>query len=307
MKIGIVSRIGEFPEKDWKEEFRTFSGKVDYIEIISNCPFFPAQKIERGSPEALKLKELSKRYSLPIKAVHYLPNQCFGATPSKGIENFLEQEEKLHKEYFNLSSLDSKVRANSIEQVKRIFDMAAFLDAGFVTVHGGAYEKKEENDKHLEKLKESLAKIDSYIESNSISQRLCIENLPSLGNFGSEMKETPKKPEELVYCVNGLKNIGIWFDIGHANTLCNPFYFFSTISKTNNVYGMHIHDNLGIRDTHSLLGKGNINFERFFNKLKQESYKGHVSIELDTWPEPPRDMGKHERLSALEYLKNLIN
>ncbi len=305
MEIGIVSRISEFPKEFWREEFKTFSGKVDYMEIISNCPHFPAHNIETNSQKTLMLKNLSQKYKIPIKAIHHLPNQCLGAILTGGVENFFEQEKRLQKEYFNLSSLDEKVRRKSIKQIEDILPVSRFLGADFIVAHGGSYERGEDYPNHLEKLRKSLAEIDYYTEKNFMDKKFCIENLPSVGHFGNEVKELPKKPEEMIDCVSGLKNIGIWFDIGHANSIYNPLFFYDSISKTNKIYGMHIHDNSGNKDDHLPLGMGNIDFKRFIQKLKADNYKGHLSIELDTWPEPPRGMEKHERIAALDYLNSL--
>lgn len=303
MKIGIVSRISEFPQEFWQREFETFSGKVDYMEVISNCPYFPAHKLKLDGQETLMLRNLGKEYKIPIKAIHHLPNQCLGTTQTEGLENFLEKEKELQKEYFNLSSLDEKVRRESIKQVKDIFSILRFLGGDFIISHGGSYEKKEDYQKHIEKLKKSLVEIGTYIERNFEGKKFCIENLPSIGHFGNENKELPKKPEELIECVSGFKNIGIWFDIGHANTVYNPLYFYDSISKTNKVYGMHLHDNSGGKDDHLPLGKGNIDFRRFLRKLKQDDYRGYFSIELDTFNE--EKMEKGERILALDYLNSL--
>lgn len=67
---------------------------------------------------------------------------------------------------------------------------------------------------------------------------------------------------------------------------------------------MHIHDNDGKLDNHLPLGKGDIDFKKFVNKLKEDNYNDYFSIELDTFNE--EKMEKEERKEAIAYISNLM-
>lgn len=75
------------------------------------------------------------------------------------------------------------------------------------------------------------------------------------------------------------KNLGITFDIGHANTAGNPAEFVENYKILNWIIHVHAHDNNGYDDEHLKIGEGNINFIEVLEKLKEIGYDGVISIE----------------------------
>jgi sugar phosphate isomerase/epimerase len=152
---------------------------------------------------------------------------------------------------------------------------------------------------------ESSRKTLEELNPLSTDIKLCVENMPVKGHFGNLTKELPIEARDLLYLVDNLDNIGIAFDIAHANNVENALEFYDRVKESGKILNVHLRDNDGKLDSHLPLGKGNIDFRKFLEKLKQENYQGYFSIELDTWPEPPEPMEKHERINALSYLRNL--
>ena len=306
MKIGFVSRIGEFPEKEWKGEFEIAGeNEVSHLELIINYPFFGPKTYTKEQVKILK--GLAQENKLEL-ILHLLPNQyqlpadiSYGDAP----EQFQEHERYLRDKVFNIASLDIGVRNFSIEEIKRTLDIAKGLDAKLIVIHGGSFKQEEIKDykKNLKKARESLVKLNQEFENSGV--RLGIENLPTKGHSGTTSCELPIYSKDLIYLINGLDNVGICFDIGHANTLKNPIKFYEEISKSGKIWDMHLHDNAGKRDSHLAIGKGNINWLEFLQELKKDNYKGYFSIELDTWNETPKPMETKERIEALGYLKRL--
>jgi len=306
MKIGFVSRIGEFPKKEWEREFQITKEKnLSHLELIINYPFFSPSAEES---QIKKIKELSERYDVKL-ILHLLPNQYrlskkqilqMGAT-KKDINGFLKNESYLKDKIFNIASQDKKVREFSIEEIRKTSELAKKINAKVITIHGGSFSSRENYQLHLKRTRKILEQLNYTLDI-----RLAIENLPTLGHFGNFPNELPIYAKDLIYLVSGLENIGICFDIGHANTIEDPVSFYDKIKKTNKIWNIHISDNKGDKDDHLLLGKGNIDFKKFFKELKIDKYKGYLSLELDTWCEPPEKMSKIERIKALRYIKNQI-
>ncbi|MCK4647424.1 sugar phosphate isomerase/epimerase [Candidatus Pacearchaeota archaeon] len=301
MKIGFVSRIGEFPEKEWKDEFEIAGEKgVSHLELIVNYPFFGPQTYT--SSQINKLKKLATENNLEL-ILHLLPNQYQlpkGIRYSDSPKKFQEHEKDLKNKVFNIASLDERVRKFSIEEIKRTIHIAKKLQAPLIVIHGGSFTENN-SEESLKRARKSLEELNSY--SNKV--KLAVENLPTLGHFGNPPNELPVYTKDLIYLVKDLENIGICFDLGHANTLGDPIEFYEEIKRAGKIWDMHLHDNGGKRDDHLAIGKGNINFRKFMKKLKEDNYKGYFSIELDTWNETPEPMETKERLMALKYLKRL--
>lgn len=283
MKLGIVSRIGEFPEKFWQKEFE-FAGKqkLDHIESIVSARYLTS---DYSKKQIDKINHSADKNDLEI-ILHPWLNE------------YLVDD----KEPFNLASLNDKVRNKSIETVVKLYGLAKKIDAKLITFHGGFFENFRDYAINIETSRRSFEQLSPLFQD----VRLCVENMPIKGHFNNLVKELPVEANDVLYLVDGLKNVGVCFDIGHANTVENAIDFYDKIKTSGKIWNMHIHDNSGEKDDHLPLGKGNIDFKAFFNKLKKDNYQGYLSIELDTWPEwPSKQMEKHQRLAALKYLRNL--
>lgn len=305
MKIGFVSRIGEFPEKEWLGEFETArKAGVNHLELIINYPFFGPQT---ATPNQIsELARLARENDLEL-IFHLLPNQYQlpeDVRHSDAPQKFQDHEEYLRNKVFNIASSDEKVRKFSIEEIKRTIEIAERVHAPLVVIHGGSFEEEEYYATALGRSRKSLEELNLYLRE----VKLAVENLPILGHSGNPVNELPIYSRDLIYLVKGLENIGICFDIAHANTSGNPIEFYKELRKTGKVWDMHIHDNAGERDDHlalDVLEEGGIDFEGFMRILKDDDYRGYFSIELDTWNEFPDAMEKRERIEGLEYLKKL--
>ena len=75
-------------------------------------------------------------------------------------------------------------------------------------------------------------------------------------------------PEDLLTLLEGTE-LGICFDIGHANTTNTVQEFLSLKDRFDNV---HIHDNMGVSDEHLPIGKGTVDFPAVINALGPRRY-----------------------------------
>src|SRR4030042_5218071 len=124
MKLGVVSRIGEFPEEEWRKEFKIFGKnkeKANHLELISNYPYFGPLDYTRKQGGILKRYVEKNRLELII---HLLPNQRgLSKQLSKNIfsseeyaKEFIKHEEK-NQEIFNIGSLNESVRKQSVYEI----------------------------------------------------------------------------------------------------------------------------------------------------------------------------------------------
>jgi sugar phosphate isomerase/epimerase len=89
-------------------------------------------------------------------------------------------------------------------------------------------------------------------------------------------------PKHVVALKNGLASdsVGICFDIGHFNV-----YSKASLSDWLNELGtdiveVHLNDNMGTEDEHLALGKGTVDFRRFFRELAARNIKPQFTIEM---------------------------
>lgn len=306
MKLGFVSRIGEFPEKEWKKEFEIAKQyNLSHLELVVNYPFFGPLTYSKEQVE--KVRKLAKGKGVEL-ILHLLPNQ-YGLSEEdvknmfrENLDKFLENEKYLKERVFNIASDDEKVREFTIDEIKRTLTMAEKLNAKLITIHGGSFPSPKDYPQYLQRARKTLEELNPRLGKI----KLAIENVPEMGHFGPS-NELPIYPRDLLYLVKGLGNIGICLDVGHANNVEEPVSYYKKIRNSNKIWNIHLHDNKGDKDDHLQLGKGNIDFKKFLEELKKDNYSGFLSIELDTWNEPPEPMTANERIGALGYLKNRIN
>ncbi|MBM3331082.1 sugar phosphate isomerase/epimerase [candidate division WOR-3 bacterium] len=162
------------------------------------------------------------------------------------------------------------VRAAGIRQLKQELDWAHGVGAKNVVMHlgfdmnfgmdGGArYTHREFPEYYTRALTESLAELKAYARGES---RLCVENV---GGFRYDL--TPPILDRLI---GG--NLGLCLDVGHINTLkpdvrAKELAFFR--KHRAHIFHSHVHDNSGLRDEHSALGRGRIDFVPFFKLLEK--------------------------------------
>ena len=307
MKIGVVSRIGEFPPKKWVEEFEIFGKNgmyVNHLELIVNYPYLGPLYYTK---EDIKLlRKYAKENKLDL-ILHLLPNQKgLSKTISQRMfdskeitEEFVKYQAELYFSTFNIGSLNKDVREESKNEIIRTLKMAGDVGAKLITIHGGSFEKEKEYKKNLKMSRKTLEEVNPYFKDI----KLCVENIPTIGHANDKIKEFPKTIEDMLYLINGLENVGICLDVGHANVSGNVLTFYNNLSKTQKIWNLHLHDNLGDKDDHLEIRKGNIPFKELFKKLKEDDYKGFLSIELDTWCR--KEIEKNERVKALKYLRKI--
>lgn len=150
----------------------------------------------------------------------------------------------------DIFSSDLIHRMESIKFVKRSIELANRYEAKFAVIHPGY-----RND---EILPEEMAGILNELFDLAASLGI----VPVLENLSR--KTAFYKPDEIKQFQKLLLKPNFALDVGHAN-MENCLEEFMRINRSFCYF--HIHDNLGLRDDHLPLGKGTINWGRFFSEV----------------------------------------
>ncbi|MBW3020987.1 sugar phosphate isomerase/epimerase [Candidatus Woesearchaeota archaeon] len=104
---------------------------------------------------------------------------------------------------------------------------------------------------------------------------VALENNGEYYQFGSNIKEF----KDIYRKVPGLK---MSISSGHANINGNNFLKYLRIFK-GSIINMDLHDNMGDKDTHLSIGKGNINFKPLKLFLKDKRFTCLIDTYRDDW------------------------
>ncbi len=167
----------------------------------------------------------------------------------------------------NLAASSERMRESSVLEMMATVECALQMGAELVTVHPGIrpFVIKGSDEKALARAAKSLRTIDRV--SQEFGVQVAVENMPDF------FMMLGKSASELEAIIDGT-DLGICFDIGHANTTGQ---IDELLSLKDRFVNFHIHDNNGAQDEHLTLGEGNIDFASVLSQLKD--YSGPYVIE----------------------------
>ena len=159
----------------------------------------------------------------------------------------------------NIASISDPVRKASMKETLDTIKVANKLGIDRMTIHPGLSSMSVHgiDYKYLAHAKESMKVLDDAQKEYGIS--LAIENMPNSYFF---LGRTAAELDEIV----GDTDLGICFDIGHANTTGQIDEMIDTFGKR--IKNIHIHDNNGDKDDHLTIGSGSVDFCKVLKKLK---------------------------------------
>lgn len=95
----------------------------------------------------------------------------------------------------------------------------------------------------------------------------------------------------------------VW-DTGHAN-MENDDQYGSILALGEKLCAIHVHDNLGVKDTHQAPLFGTANFDAILRGLKDASFGGYFTLEADNFPLKPGGWPYKRRLDEEPILKRV--
>lgn len=168
----------------------------------------------------------------------------------------------------NLGALTDRMRESSVLEMIAIAEVSLELGVTVVTVHPGltSLSIPGMERRAMEKAKKSLRTLDRI--SNDCGIKFALENMP---NFPPMLGKTAEDLNELV---DGT-NLGICFDVGHANTTGQMELMIPMFKDR--IVNIHMHDNSGKGDEHLTIGEGTVDYPKILKSLSW--YKGNYIIE----------------------------
>jgi len=239
MIYGVSSAI----EQDVEEYIVSAAQNFKAIELVSEYPH-----VHYSIPNVDALAELKSSYGLT-----YTMHAPFCSV--------------------NLASINPKLRETSVNEIVNSITYANDLGCELVVVHPGivSYPRNLPKFERISKANEhdSFTQICEKAEDEKIL--VCLENMPRLPQA---LKQT-WTGEALVQIVNEFGSIFLQLalDVGHCNTTDVPIpqmirYFGSRIKH------VHIHDNDGYRESHSIVGQGSVPWRAVVETLREIRYNG---------------------------------
>ena len=166
-----------------------------------------------------------------------------------------------------------------------------------LTLHPGCVNELSRNDAII-LASQNIKKICQY--ARKYGMMVMLENL--IGE--QELMRLPQEYFELKKLVDE-SNLKFIFDVAHFHASKfddgksqNIIHYVEQIKD--DLYHLHLCDNLGERDTHSRIGTGNIDFETYFKYLKEIGYSSTASSEVlfntvDDLIQTAKDIDKYDK------------
>jgi sugar phosphate isomerase/epimerase len=224
-----------------------------------------------------------KAWEIVAEGRHHLPDIA------KGLEEHLASHDLVCSVHaplsdVNIGSMNHRLREVALREVMVTIEHAGALGLNPVTVHPGFYTPIGHLDKEgvRRKTKDALHAIDRIAMDCGV--KVALENMPAMPITMAT------DPQGLLELLEGTE-LGICFDIGHANTTRNIDDYLALTERFHNV---HFHDNHGQYDQHLVIGEGTVPFASALAKM--QGYKGRFVIEARGMEGAPTS---RDRLQAL--------
>ncbi|HXY53322.1 MAG TPA: sugar phosphate isomerase/epimerase [Nitrospirota bacterium] len=231
----------------------------------------------------------NRRYDLEI----YLSAAVLDQIEKPDLERLLEHLDwtpalTLHAPFMDMNpgAVDPMVRSVTQMRFRQFLKVAAFLKPRVAVFHA-AYDRWRYSGRKDIWLEYSLDTWHKVMDSASkIGLRVAVENV---------FDEDPEALHMLVEKI-GSPDFGFCFDTGHFNIFSSVSMeqWFESLGK--NLIEVHLHDNDGKADSHWALGRGDIDFQRFFRLMRRHSPKPVYTIEAHDKDDVEASLGRVKAL-----------
>lgn len=216
---------------------------------------------------------------------HHSDPSCWKHSPEKVLQQMSHIGIQIRSIHVPIIKIGDKISFKSLQDLAtttslRTIDLAARLRADFIVQH--IYYADEPEKNHLRSADPGNTSIDLKMVSAYAIEKgvnLALENLPinSVSRFGAGIME-------VMDIVQGYpdQRIGICLDVTHCVASgIDPLAILDRIN-VNRLLSIHASDNYfnSYNDQHLPIGKGEINWKKFFKRLEQYGYKGALVIEV---------------------------
>lgn len=186
---------------------------------------------------------------------------------------------------WNIGAMSDRLREASVKETLATVSAASEMGVETVTVHPGLSSMSVPGleERAAARARESLRLIDRVVREYDLT--VAIENMPSFPFF------LGRTAEQLAGIVDGT-DLGICFDIGHANTTGQIDAMIDTFGDR--IVNIHIHDNHGRSDEHLTIGEGEIDFAHVIRRMS--GYRGNWIIESKSLGSAVQSLSRLQKL-----------
>ncbi len=194
----------------------------------------------------------------------------------------------------------NELKKSWTETTLRTIDLAADLKAKFIVQHisclGGSIQIGLKDESQAEIIPD-IRKTVAYAARKEV--QLAIENVPTISgrmpgaSVGEVMELVKCFPQDLT---------GICLDVTHCIASgIDPLYALDTIDISR-LISIHASDNFynSFKDQHLPIGRGEIDWAKFFKRLNSYGFKGKLVVEVADKGEDGKPL-----IESIEYLRNL--
>ena len=212
------------------------------IELFANRPHFDYH--DRGFGKILASWVLGNDVAPPIL---HLP--------------FYERTGKKTGRWISALAEEAQDRSFALDETKRALELTDRIEIGHLVVHLGI-PRQAFDPVVFEHAYTLLATISAFTDVPVVIETLDNE------------VSTPERLREFLR-VSQLDDVGICYDIGHSS-------LHDRLEGFDRVQAIHLNDNHGDADEHSLPFEGSIDWPRFIDQIVTEGYTGSMVIEVNT-------------------------
>lgn len=177
----------------------------------------------------------------------------------------------LHAPFMDLvpGGVDRKLLCASRERLNRFFEIIPVFQPVIVVCHTG-YNPVNYQGLWEEWLKNSIDTWKPLVQSaERLGVKLLLENV---------YEKLPNVHLALFDAIES-DHFGFCFDVGHHNVFGEGTVKEWLDSLGDKLMEIHLHDNNGEVDTHSAIGKGNVDFVELFNVIKEKKLEPVITLE----------------------------
>jgi sugar phosphate isomerase/epimerase len=214
-----------------------------------------------------------RRYDLEI----YFSGAVLDQIEKQDLEKLIELLDwnpklTLHAPFMDMNpgAMDPMVRSVTQVRFRQFLAVAAMLKPRAAVFHA-AYDRWRYSGRKDIWLENSIETWQKVVEAaNKIGLRVAVENV---------FDEEPEALQMLIEKIDS-PDFGFCFDTGHFNlfsTVTMEQWFKSLGSR---LVEVHLHDNDGHADSHWALGRGNVDFKKFFGLLNVQISQPVLTVEV---------------------------
>ena len=168
----------------------------------------------------------------------------------------------------------------NIEALKKSVIATSIVGCDTMVMHGAMPHWKTEYDAA------EFEAVNRYVFENILplaeqyKVRIALENMPAVPFKADELKPVTSQPETIMRYIDMMNSpyFCACLDTGHANCAkIQPAEFARLLGKR--LIALHLHDNSGYSDAHTLLYTGNVNWQGLAEALREIGYNGWLNLE----------------------------